>query len=231
MLSQGERKRQMIERMFDRIAPRYDLLNGLISLGAHRRWKRQAVAALAVRPGDVVLDLACGTGDLAIEATRYGGRAIGIDVSAGMLAIARRRDVGARLLRAAAEALPFAAAVADAVVCGFALRNFVEIEPVLAEVARVLRPGGRLAVVEIDRPANPVLQAAHRIYFETLVPLLGALLSDRVAYAYLPSSIAYLPGEAELEALLESAGLTGMGKRRLLGGAAQLVTARKAAPC
>jgi len=224
-------KRRVVEAMFDRIAPRYDRLNGLISLGAHRRWKRAAVAELALAPGAVVLDLACGTGDLAAEAARAGARAVGVDLSAGMLREARRRLPATTLVRAAGEALPLADASVDAVACGFALRNFVDLAAVLREVARVLRPEGRVALVEIDRPASSLVRRAHGLYFERLVPLVGALLSDRFAYAYLPSSAAYLPDAAALGALLAAAGLGAVRKRTFMGGAAQLVTAVRRPAC
>lgn len=226
-LPQGEAKRRTVESMFDRIAPRYDLLNGVISLGAHRRWKRAAVAALGLEPGAIVVDLACGTGDLASEAESRGLATVGIDVSAGMLAVAKRRGAASALVRASGDALPFADGAVDGVTCGFALRNFVAIEPVLAEVARVLRPGGRAAFVEVDAPKNALVAAGHRLYFERLVPLVGAALSDPVAYSYLPSSAAYLPPEAELRAMLARAGFASVRKRRFLAGAAQLLVGER----
>jgi len=224
-------KRRVVEAMFDRIAPRYDRLNTLISFGAHRRWKRAAVAGLAVRPGAAIVDLACGTGDLADEVARAGGRALGVDVSAGMLREARLRTPTIELVRGDGAALPFASGTVDGIACGFALRNFVQIGPVFQEMARVLRPGGRIALVEVDRPANAFVRAAHGLYFERLVPLIGGLLSDRWAYAYLPSSAAYLPDAVAMRALLVEAGFDGIAKRRLMGGAAQLLTAQKGPGC
>lgn len=224
-------KRRVVEAMFDRIAPRYDRLNTLISFGAHRRWKRAAVAALAVTPGAVIVDLACGTGDLAHEIARAGGRALGVDVSAGMLHEAHRRAPTIELVRGDGAALPFATDAIDGITCGFALRNFVQIGPVLVEMARVLRPGGRIALVEVDRPANALVRRAHGLYFERLVPLVGGMLSDRWAYAYLPSSAAYLPDEAAMRALLVDAGFGAVAKRGLMAGAAQLLTAEKEPRC
>jgi demethylmenaquinone methyltransferase/2-methoxy-6-polyprenyl-1,4-benzoquinol methylase len=221
----------VVEAMFDRIAPRYDRLNALISLGVHRRWKRAAVAALALAPGAVVIDLACGTGDLADDVARAGGRVVGVDLSAGMLREARRRVPSARLVRADGAALPFPDASVDGITCGFALRNFVDLGAVLVEMARVLRPGGRVALVEVDRPANALVRHAHGLYFERLVPLVGGLLSDRWAYAYLPSSVAYLPDATALRGLLASAGFGAIAKRRFMAGAAQLVTARREGAC
>lgn len=227
-LPQGEAKRRTVESMFDRIAPRYDLLNGVISLGAHRRWKRAAIAALGLAPASLVLDLACGTGDLAAEAEACGLRAIGVDVSAGMLAVARERAAASLLVRGSGDALPLADASVDGVACGFALRNFVAIEPVLAEVVRVLRPGGRAAFLEVDAPRSGIVRGAHRLYFERLVPAVGALLSDRVAYSYLPRSTAYLPADAAMHAMMTRVGFEGVAKRRLLAGAAQLLVGVRA---
>jgi len=231
-LPQGTEKRRVVEEMFDRIAPRYDVMNGLISLGTHRRWKRLAVDALGVAPGSCVLDLACGTGDLLEEIDRVGAYGVGVDVSAGMLTAARRRGVPGMLVRASGDAMPLPTASVDGVVCGFALRNFVAIDDVLHEVARVLRQGARAAFLEVDRPTTPLLTGAHRLYFERVVPLVGGLLSDRSAYRYLPNSAAYLPDEDTLSALFVDAGFEPPEKRRLMMGAAQLVVSRRGGrPC
>jgi demethylmenaquinone methyltransferase / 2-methoxy-6-polyprenyl-1,4-benzoquinol methylase len=228
-LPRGAEKRRTVEAMFDRIARRYDRLNGIISLGAHRRWKRTAVESLAPLAGALVVDLACGTGDLAEEVATRGGRAVGVDVSAGMLHQARRRAVAALLVRAEGEALPLADATVDGLVCGFALRNFVDLRPVVDEMARVLRPGGRIALVEVDRPGNALVRRAHGVYFDRVVPLVGGLLSDRWAYRYLPSSAAYLPTYEALGGMLEAAGFTEVAKRGFMAGAIQLLTARRRA--
>jgi demethylmenaquinone methyltransferase/2-methoxy-6-polyprenyl-1,4-benzoquinol methylase len=215
--------------MFDRIAPRYDLLNSLITLGTHHRWKRAAIEALGTTPASRVIDLACGTGDLLFELERKGVRGVGVDISTGMLAAARRRGAPGTLTRASADALPFPTASCDGLACGFALRNFVSIEPVLKEAARVLRPGARVAFVEVDRPRSPVLAAFHRVWFERVVPLVGRLASDAAAYRYLPASASYLPDESTLRQLFEQAGFTDVRKRSFLMGAAQLVSARRSA--
>ena len=222
-------KRAVVEAMFDRIAPRYDLMNRLMTFGIDRGWRRRAIAALGLGAGERVLDLACGSGDLAIAAAEAGARVVGLDFSAGMLRAAQERGVGCGLVRADALALPFADGAVDAVVSGFALRNFVDLAAAFAESARVLRPGGRLALLEVDRPASALLRFGHAIYFRRIVPLLGALLADRDAYAYLPESTAYLPEEAALFAMLRGAGFTSLRKQSLLGGAAQLVTGARAA--
>jgi demethylmenaquinone methyltransferase/2-methoxy-6-polyprenyl-1,4-benzoquinol methylase len=226
-------KRAVVEAMFDRIAPRYDLMNRLMTFGVDRAWRRSTIAALALRPSERVLDLACGSGDLAVEARASGARVVGLDFSAGMLRAARARGAecellrGVALVRGDALALPLADASVDAVVSGFALRNFVDVPHALAECARVLRPGGRIALLEVDRPASALVRFGHGVYFRRVVPLLGALLSDRAAYAYLPESTAYLPDQASLFAMLAAAGFGRPRKRSFLGGAAQLVTAER----
>lgn len=224
------RKREAVREMFDRIAPRYDVTNRVLTLGLDRRWRRAALERVAVCATDTLLDLACGTGDLAELARARGARVIGVDFAGEMLRRARRRldsqAPGAPcLVRADVAALPFAAACASVVACGFALRNFVSIPEALAEMARVLRPGGRLALVEVDRPRSGMARAGHAFYFDRLVPKLGALLSDRKAYAYLPQSTHYLPPEPALREVLGRAGFGSVSKRALLLGSAQIVTA------
>lgn len=222
-------KRAVVEAMFDRIAPRYDLMNRLMTFGVDRGWRRHAIAALRLRAGDRVLDLACGSGDLAAEAGASGARVVGLDFSAGMLRTAAARGLGCGLVRGDALALPLADASVDAVVSGFALRNFVDLPGAFAECARVLRPGGRIALLEVDRPGSALLRFGHGIYFRRIVPILGALISDRAAYAYLPESTAYLPDSATLSAMLGAAGFTAPRKRSFLGGAAQLLVAERSA--
>jgi len=217
--------------MFDRIAPRYDALNRVLTLGLDQRWRRAALDLADVGSTDTLLDLACGTGDLADLARTRGARVVGVDFAREMLSSARARlDAtglvgGVPLVQADAAALPFASGVASVVTCGFALRNFVSVPEVLDEIARVLAPGGRLALVEVDRPRRGLVRAGHALYFDRVVPLVGAVLSDRRAYAYLPQSTSYLPPEPELREALHGAGFWSVSKRRLLLGSAQIVTA------
>ncbi len=215
--------------MFDRIAPRYDRLNRIISLGQDRRWRRHTVAALDLVPGATVLDLGCGTGDLCDVVAGAGYSAVGVDFSAGMLAASHTR---APLARADALALPVPDASADGVVSGFALRNFVDLGRFFRESARVLRPGGRLAALETGEPDGPLLRAGHHLWFRRVVPMVGArLANDAEAYQYLPRSTAYLPPADQLIALVESAGFTAVGRRTFTAGAVQLITAtRRSAP-
>lgn len=226
VLPPPEEKALAVRRMFDRIAPRYDRMNRLLTGTLDQRWRRSMVRALRIGPGDIVLDLACGTGDLAQLAAARGARVIGLDYASQMLALAAARGIpGVELVRGDALRLPLAAGSVTAVVSGFALRNFTAIPQVLGEVARVLAPGGRLGLLEVDQPRNPVLRAGHAFYFDRVVPFIGGLLSDRDAYTYLRDSTVYLPPEDELLAMVREAGFPRVKKRRHLGGAAQSILA------
>jgi demethylmenaquinone methyltransferase / 2-methoxy-6-polyprenyl-1,4-benzoquinol methylase len=224
-LPSGAAKNALVRDMFDRIAPRYDRMNRLLSLGLDQRWRRAALDAIAVGPGDRVVDLACGTGDLCALASARGARVIGVDSAREMLRGAAQRRVGARLTRCDVAALPLATGSASAVTCGFALRNFSEPEAALREAARVLAPGGRLALLEVGLPSGRFARAGHRVWFEGVVPLVGGWLSDRDAYRYLPRSVVYLPADAELRALLARVGFERVRRAAFLFGAAQLYTA------
>jgi demethylmenaquinone methyltransferase/2-methoxy-6-polyprenyl-1,4-benzoquinol methylase len=211
--------------MFDRIAPRYDLVNRVITFGLDRGWRTRTARALDLAPGSTVLDLASGTGDLLRELTTLGHRAIGTDLSFGMLSATRGST--APLVEADGAALPIRGGSLDGIVCGFAVRNFTNLAGVLAECARILRPAGRLAILEVDTPASPWLRFGHQIWFRRIVPRIGALLSDPDAYRYLPDSLAYLPNGRAFGRMLEQAGFTGVTRHALAGGAAQLVTASR----
>lgn len=224
-LPTGKDKVVAVDKMFDSIAPRYDLLNRILTLGLDSRWRRLTVAKLGLPPGSVVLDLACGTGDLCRELRSCGYHGLGIDRSDGMLANAK---TSAPLIRGDSLLLPIASGSVDGVTCGFALRNFESLQPFMAECARALRPGGRVALLEVDEPANPLLRAGHAVYFRRIVPLVGGLLSDRAAYRYLPESVAYLPERAALLELMRSVGFVDVAHRRLSGGIAQLLTGTRA---
>ena len=213
--------------MFDSIAPRYDLVNRLMTFGLDQGWRRTTVAALALPDGALVLDLACGTGDLSRLGHRKAYRMIGADLSAGMLAA---NASATPLVEADGSYLPFADAAFDGLVCGYALRNFTDLAATLAEAARVLRPGGRLAVLEVDAPSSPLLRAGYDVWFTKAVPALGGALSDRNAYRYLPRSVAYLPDPPALRRLLLDAGYSAVGIRPLAGGLSQLVVATRSGP-
>lgn len=218
-LPSGERKAAKVRSLFDRIGPRYDLVNRVMTFGLDVGWRRRAIRELHLPPGARVFDLACGTGDLCRELRRAGHRPIGFDFAFGMLANAR---TDAPLVQADVLCLPVPDASADGVTCGFALRNVVSLDDLFAELARVVRPGGAIALLDASRPEQPVLRAGHAVYFEHVVPLIGGLLSDRDAYAYLPRSMAYLPPPDQMLAMLRGAGFPSARRLQLSGGITQL---------
>jgi len=226
-LPQGDEKVEAVRSMFDAIAPRYDLVNRVMTFRMDVGWRRRTVRDLGLGPGSVVLDLACGTGDLCRELQTQHLRPIGIDLSFGMLAAARTT---APLAEGDALALPVPDGSVDGITCGFALRNFLALEPFFAELARVVRPGGRIALLEVAEPRNPVLRAGHGVYFGKVVPLIGGLLSDPAAYRYLPKSVAYLPAPEEMLAMLASVGFVSVDRALLSTGIAQLITATRVKP-
>ena len=210
--------------MFDTIAPRYDLVNRLMTFGIDRWWRRIAVRALSVAPGSVVVDLACGTGDLCCDLERAGIQPVGVDSSLGMLT--HFRSVSP-VVQGDGLALGLRDSSLDGAISGFALRNFVALEPVFQELSRVLRPGGRIALLDVAVPKNIVLRETHGFYFNKVVPQLGALLSDRDAYCYLPKSVAYLPPADRILDMLDGAGFGSIRHRSLSGGITQLITATR----
>ena len=219
-LPQGDEKQRMVRDMFDAIAPRYDLVNRIMTFRLDVRWRRRTVRELLLPPGARVLDLAAGTGDLCRDLQALGHRPIGVDLSFGMLAAAR---TDAPLVQADALRLPVPDGAVDGATCGFALRNFVDLAGFLAELARVVRPGGRIALLEVDEPPNRLVRAGHKVYFGSVVPRIGALLSDADAYRYLPKSVAYLPPPDELLRLVRAAGFGDARRTRLSGGISQLL--------
>jgi demethylmenaquinone methyltransferase/2-methoxy-6-polyprenyl-1,4-benzoquinol methylase len=224
-LPTGPAKTELVRSMFDAIAPRYDLVNRLMTFGLDIRWRRQSTRALGLPPGSRVLDLACGTGDFVTILGAGGYRPIGMDLSWGMLAA---NHTGAPLAQANGASLPLATGSVDGVTCGYALRNFTELAEVFAELARVVRPGGRISLLEVAEPDGGLMLVGHRIWFRRVVPLIGGLLSDRAAYRYLPRSTAYLPPTATLRSMLTEAGFSAVNHHPLSGGLSQLLTATRA---
>jgi len=223
-LPEGDAKVAAVRSMFDAVAPRYDLVNRIMTFRLDVRWRRLAIGSLALRRDSLVVDLACGTGDLCRELEATGLAAVGVDLSFGMLAAAR---TDAPLVQGDALRLPLRAGSADGVTCGFALRNLVELPPFFAELARVLRPGGRIALLEVATPPNAVMRWGHGVYFGKVVPMIGRILSDGSAYRYLPRSVAYLPEPDAMVAMIAAAGFTAVERRLLSGGVAQLLTATR----
>jgi demethylmenaquinone methyltransferase/2-methoxy-6-polyprenyl-1,4-benzoquinol methylase len=224
-LPEGDEKATAVRSMFDAIAPRYDMVNRIMTFRMDVRWRRLAVGSLALRRDSAVLDLACGTGDLCRELESAGLAPVGVDLSFGMLAAAR---TDAPLLQGDALRLPVRAGSVDGVTCGFALRNLVELAPFFAELARVLRPGGRIALLEVDTPPNRLMRWGHGVYFGKVVPFIGGMISDASAYRYLPRSVAYLPNPEEMRSMIKQAGFVDVERRLLSGGIAQLITATRA---
>jgi demethylmenaquinone methyltransferase / 2-methoxy-6-polyprenyl-1,4-benzoquinol methylase len=214
-----------VRAMFDRISPVYDLMNRAMTAGLDRRWRRLTAEAV-VRPGDRVLDACCGTGDLAIAARRAGGDVTGLDFSEPMLDRARRKSAAVSWVNGDVLALPFDEATFDVVTVGFGIRNVADLDAALRELARVLRPGGRLASLEITQP-HGVLRPFFRLWFDRLVPLAGRLLPGGAAYTYLPASVRRFPGPADLAAALERAGLSDVRWRLLAGGIVAIHTGSK----
>src|SRR4051812_28654365 len=202
-LPEGDEKRTAVREMFDAIAPRYDLVNRIMTFRLDVRWRRRAVGALALPAASTVLDLAAGTGDLCVDLARAGHRPVSVDLSLGML---RADRSGAPRVQADILRLPCPAGCADGITCGFALRNLVDLDAFFTELHRVLRPGGRVALLDVGVPHNRLVRAGNSVYFRQLVPRIGALLSDAAAYRYLPRSVAYLPPREELLAMLRRAG-------------------------
>jgi demethylmenaquinone methyltransferase/2-methoxy-6-polyprenyl-1,4-benzoquinol methylase len=221
----GDEKAIAVRRLFDTISPRYDVMNRVMTFGMDVGWRRRTVRELRLPGRSLVLDLACGTGDLCNELERRGYRAIGFDFSHGMLVAS---TAAAPLVEADVLRLPVRYGDADGITCGFALRNVVSLPGFFAELARVLRPGGRIALLETSQPDARVLRVGHSLYFNRVVPLIGGLLSDRTAYSYLPRSMAYLPPPAEMLAALRDAGFPDAERLQLTGGLTQLLVGTRA---
>jgi demethylmenaquinone methyltransferase/2-methoxy-6-polyprenyl-1,4-benzoquinol methylase len=224
-LPEGQEKVVAVREMFDAIAPRYDLVNRIMTFRLDVRWRRIAVRSLRLPAGSTVLDLASGTGDLCIDLGREGLVPLSADLSFGMLAADRS---GAPRVQADILRLPVPDAAVDGVTCGFALRNLVDLPAFFAELARVVRPGGRIALLDVGIPHRRIVRMGNDIYFGKVVPRIGALLSDGAAYRYLPKSVAYLPAREEMLADLRAAGFTDATHRQLSGGLTQLMVGTRA---
>jgi demethylmenaquinone methyltransferase/2-methoxy-6-polyprenyl-1,4-benzoquinol methylase len=219
----GRLPAESVRTMFDRIAPVYDVMNRTMTAGLDRRWRRLTAEAV-VRDGDDVLDACCGTGDLALACARLGGRVTGLDFSEAMLERARRKDQGIEWIRGDLLALPFGDASFDAATVGFGVRNVEDIERAFVELRRVLRPGGRIGILEITRPRG-ILAPFYKLWFDGIIPLVGKLLPGGSAYTYLPASVRRFPGPEDLSKLIEGAGFGKVNYRLFAGGIVALHTA------
>jgi demethylmenaquinone methyltransferase / 2-methoxy-6-polyprenyl-1,4-benzoquinol methylase len=225
-LPTGDDKRHAVQQMFDAIAPRYDRVNRIMTFRLDVRWRKIAVRSLSPLPRQSrIADLASGTGDLCIDLRGAGFVPFSVDLSFGMLSKDRS---GSPRVQGDVLAMPFATGSLDGVTCGFALRNFVDLGPFFDELGRCIRPGGRIALLDVATPANPLLRFGHSIYFGKIVPLVGgAFGSDRSAYRYLPKSVAYMPEPSQMLLRLEAAGFSSVSRRLLSGGITQLITATR----
>jgi len=212
--------------MFDRVSGRYDLLNSVMTAGLHHSWRERAGDRAEVVPGDAVLDICCGTGDLALELAKRvspGGHVVGCDFSEPMLDLAREKAVergieAARFEWADALNLPYDDGRFDAVTVGFGARNLSDLGRGLAEMRRVLRPGGRLVILEITQPTRPPLSTFYSLWFDQVVPLLGKLAGDSAAYSYLPESVRSFPNPRGLAEKMDAAGFSRIRWTVLAGG-------------
>jgi demethylmenaquinone methyltransferase / 2-methoxy-6-polyprenyl-1,4-benzoquinol methylase len=203
----GTLPEQQVRAMFDRIARVYDRMNSVMTAGMHHRWRERAADLAAVGPGDRALDVATGTGDLALALRARGAEVVGQDFSERMLEIARRKAPDVRFELGNALDLPYETGAFDAVTVGFGARNFSDLGRGLGEMARVTRPGGRVVVLEITTPQRPLLSWFFGLWFDRIVPALGRLAGDADAYSYLPSSVRRFPGPRELAAEMAAASL------------------------
>ena len=221
-MSTGTLPANEVRTMFDRIAPVYDVMNRVMTVGLDLRWRRITAEAV-VRPGDRVLDACCGTGDLALAAQKAGGTVTGLDFAPRMLERARRKGPGVTWLEGDLLALPFEDASFEAATIGFGVRNVADLQRALAELRRVVVAGGRVGVLEITQPRG-LLAPFYRVWFDRVVPLLGKVLKGGAAYSYLPASVRRFPGPDELAALMREAGFDAVEWRTFAGGIVALHT-------
>ena len=227
-----------VNRMFDRIAGQYDALNTVMTAGLHHRWRQRAADRADLGPGDAALDACCGTGDLALElASRVtpGGSVVGCDFSEPMLDLARekaeaRGAEGVRFEWADALELPYDGERFDAVTVGFGVRNLADLDRGLREMARVLKPGGRLVILEITQPTRPPLSTFFSLWFDRIVPLLGSLSDEPEAYSYLPESVRSFPSPLGLAEKMDRAGFAAIRYTVLAGGIIAIHSGAKRAP-
>jgi len=225
-LPQGDEKTRRVRAMFDTIAGRYEFINFVMTFGLDRRWRRKCVTELRLPRDSTVLDVAAGTGDFIRELHRQDYRAIATDLSFGMLSAGHGMP---DRVHADALHLPLVDGAVDGITCGYALRNFTDLAGTIREMGRVVRPGGRIVLLEVAEPKNQLLRVGFTFWFRRVVPIVGGLLSDRDAYKYLPKSTAYLPDAETLAAMLRDAGFVAVNHRLIMKGLSQRLLATKSA--
>ena len=229
-ISTAEGKRRYVVRLFSTIAPRYDLITVLLSYGRDRGWKRRLMSLAAVTPADVVLDLACGTGDLLFAAARQARVAVGVDLTLSMLQLAASKRAGSATALVAGDmlALPVGGARVTVVTVGYGLRNVADLDAALDEIDRVLVPGGRLLSLDFNRPANPVIRALYLSYLTIVGSVVGFVLhGDPDTYRYIPESIRGYPGAKGVAGMMAKHGFTNVRVEPLLGGLMTIHVAHK----
>ena len=228
-------KKEKVQEMFNGIAPKYDLLNHLLSMGIDKSWRKKAMKVVGAGPKELVLDIACGTGDFSIEALKHGvKRVIGADISENMLAVARekakKRGLADRLdfQYGDSENLSFETDTFDAVTVAFGVRNFAHLDLGLTEMCRVLNPGGKVVILEFSTPEHFPMKQLYNFYFKNILPFVGGLISgDRKAYEYLPASVFAFPQGEEFLNIMRNAGFSNVSQRRLSFGIASLYIGKK----
>jgi ubiquinone/menaquinone biosynthesis methyltransferase len=227
-LAAPDSKRRYVRRLFHTIAGRYDLITRLLSCGQDRRWKVRVAALAAAGPGSRVLDLACGTGDIAFALAARGAQVVGLDITHRMLQLARAKGRGPRFVTGDMLALPFGNNAFDVVTTGYGLRNVPDLSRALAEARRVLRPGGTFVSLDFNRPANSFVRAAYLSYLTIVGSILGYILhGDPDTYRYIPESIRRYPGAVEVNAMIRSAGFSESEYLPVLGGLMAIHHARR----
>ena len=212
-------KRQYVRTLFATIADRYDLITSLLSYGQDARWKRKLVALAEVRRGERALDLASGTGDIAFAVAARGGKAVGLDITHRMLQLARAKSDSAPFVTGDMAALPFASGSFDLVTTGYGLRNVPDLQTAIDEIARVLKPGGRMLSLDFNKPQNAIVRGVYLIYLTAVGALLGWVLhGDPDTYRYIPASIRQYPGAEAVAQMFEARGFTGVRCYPVLGG-------------
>jgi demethylmenaquinone methyltransferase/2-methoxy-6-polyprenyl-1,4-benzoquinol methylase len=222
ILPSREEKMGTVRSMFDSIAGNYEKLNTILTFGLDKNWRKKLLDHLGLKRGSLILDVGCGTGDLLRELKRSGLDSVGIDLSLNMI---KENDNLGSIVQGIAENLPFKDNCFDGVVSGFSLRNFVSLDDFFKEAFRIIKPGGRLAVLDVSEPELPIVKTVHGIWFKKCVPTIGGLLSNKKAYSYLPASTAYLPDEEQLKTMLNDLGYLGVSHRKLFFGTVQILDA------